>query len=378
MKKHVVFFLLSTLVCTGLSAADVWQKIADKTWVSFDHNDFGRQLVFVKDTEGRKKAICQQYGSGCYVVANSIYDVSLKGDSIIFSGENKNYNSLYFNDEDSTLMEMPGIRYKKSKLVIYNWLGNYCQGETVNLEVAKAMLSAKNVYQRIKVSDDIELVRLSDNVYLHVSVSEMPSFGRVSSNGLILIDKDSAFLFNTAANDSLTALLVSWMETQMGLKVVGFVPNHWHQDCMGGLRYLQGRHVKSYANQRTIKLAKKHHLPLPDVGFNKSLKLQLGETAIECYYPGPAHSMDNIVVWIPSERILFAGCMVKSLSSTNLGNLADGDERLYPKTLKQVSIRFPSATYVIPGHGDFGGRELIQHTRKLCDETRGKQYRQVD
>jgi len=223
-------------------------------------------------------------------------------------------------------------------------------------------------YKRIKVSDDIELIRLSENAYVHVSASVIPPYGKVSSNGLIFIDKDCVFLFDTPVTDSMTRILVTWIETNMGLRIVGFVPNHWHSDCIGGLGYLQSHKVKSYANQMTIELAKLNNLPVPDIGFKDSIMLSLGDKWIDCYYLGAAHSTDNIVVWIPSERILFAGCMVKSISSTNLGNTADGDLKSYPLTLDKVANKFSSAKYVIPGHGDFGGLELIYHTKELASK----------
>lgn len=204
--------------------------------------------------------------------------------------------------------------------------------------------------KRIKVSEDIELIRISDNEYVHVSVSTIPPYGRVSSNGLIFINKDEAFLFDTPATDSLTRTLVSWLRSNLGLRIVGFVPNHWHEDCMGGLGYLKTQKVKSYANQMTIDIARLIKLPVPDSGFRDSLNLQLGNRSIECFYFGGAHSTDNMVVWIPSERILFAGCMIKSLASTNLGNTADGDLKAYPITIDKIADRFSMAKYVIPGH----------------------------
>ncbi|MGA2822284.1 MAG: hypothetical protein ABSE72_02040, partial [Bacteroidales bacterium] len=50
-------------------------------------------------------------------------------------------------------------------------------------------------YTKIKVSDDIELIKISDNVYVHISYAELPGFGRFPSNGMIYINKGKAFLF---------------------------------------------------------------------------------------------------------------------------------------------------------------------------------------
>jgi len=220
-------------------------------------------------------------------------------------------------------------------------------------------------YQRIKVSDDIELIKLSEHAYVHVSYAEIPPYGRVASNGLVFINGGEAFLFDTPVTDSQTKDLVSWIKDNLKLKVVGFVPNHWHRDCMGGLGYLQSLKIRSYANQKTIDIARSKHLPIPAYGFKDSLQLKLGNKLIKCYYFGAAHTLDNIVVWIPSEKILFPGCMIKSMDSKNLGNTADGDLSAYPKTINKLINKFPSAKIVIPGHGAFGGFELIRHTKEL-------------
>jgi metallo-beta-lactamase class B len=223
-------------------------------------------------------------------------------------------------------------------------------------------------YTRIKVSADLELIKISENAYVHVSYYDSPDFGRFPSNGLIFINDNKAFLFDTPMTESLTKDLVYWLVDSMNLTILGFVPNHWHDDCMGGLRFLKDQKIKSYAHKKTIEIAEKQNLPVPENAFKDSLQLQLGDKFIKCYYFGAAHSLDNIVVWIPSEDILFPGCMVKSINARNLGNTADGDLSEYPKTIDKMMDRFPNVKIVIPGHGRIGGSELIRHTRELITE----------
>jgi len=220
-------------------------------------------------------------------------------------------------------------------------------------------------YKTIKVSKDIELIKLSENAYVHVSYMDLADFGRTPANGLIFINGREAFVFDSPWTDSLTMNLFSWISDSMKLRIVGFVPNHWHIDCMGGLSFIQHQKIETYANQMTIDIAKSKNLPVPAHGFKDSLLLQLGNKMIKCYYLGAAHSLDNIVVWIPSEQILFAGCMVKSINSKDLGNTVDGDLISYPKTIDKLIHKFPTAKIVIPGHGQFGGLELLKHTREL-------------
>ncbi|MFO0645147.1 MAG: hypothetical protein U0326_02840 [Polyangiales bacterium] len=34
-------------------------------------------------------------------------------------------------------------------------------------------------------------------------------------------------------------------------------------------------------------------------------------TEIEVFFPGAAHTLDNVVVWLPSRALLFGGCMIR-------------------------------------------------------------------
>lgn len=222
------------------------------------------------------------------------------------------------------------------------------------------------LFQLIFSSPDLECYRLSDRVVWYVSYAEMKGFGRVASNGLIYTDGGQAYLFDTPINDALTKDLLDWIRDSLHAEVIGFVPNHWHEDCMGGLAYLQQKGIPSFANRRTVEIAGERGLPVPGIAFEDSLTLWLNEQPVKCYFPGPAHSMDNIVVWLPNEEILFAGCLCKEMASAGLGNTADGSLPEWATTIEKIQTAFPHALIVVPGHGKPGGPELLQHTRDLC------------
>lgn len=223
----------------------------------------------------------------------------------------------------------------------------------------------QSLANKIKVSDDIELIRLSDKAFIHISYLHVPPYGYVGANGLLLIENGEAFLFDSPWNDQQTEKLVTFITDSLQAKVSTFVPNHWHDDCMGGLAYLSRHNVKSYANQMTIDIAKEKNLPIPQQSFKDSLSLKLNDIAVHCYYLGGGHAADNIVVWIPSEKILFPACMIKDMKSENLGNLSAAKVDEWPATIQKVIKKFPSAEIIIPGHGAYGGKELLTHTLKL-------------
>lgn len=229
-------------------------------------------------------------------------------------------------------------------------------------------VAAQTNQKRIKVSDDIELIKLSEKAYVHVSVTEIGSFGLVSSNGLFIVQDGEAYLFDTPVTPEQTQTLTEWIQDSLNAKVTAFIPNHWHEDCMGGIDYLHSTGVKSYANQMTIDIAKEKGLTPPNYGFTDSLSLKMKGMDVHCYYLGAGHAMDNIVVWIPSEKILFPGCMSKDINSNWLGNVVDGDVNEWPITVNKIIEKFLEAEIVIPGHGQTGGLELLKHTVELLNK----------
>ena len=60
--------------------------------------------------------------------------------------------------------------------------------------------------------------------------------------------------------------------------------------------------------------------------------------------------------------------MVKDIHSNGIGNLSDAKlEEWYP-TIQKVITKFFDVKIVIPGHGQIGGKELLEHTSRLLTE----------
>lgn len=95
-------------------------------------------------------------------------------------------------------------------------------------------------------------------------------------------------------------------------------------------------------------------------------KQTVAEGAIEVFYPGPGHSSDNIVVWLPEHKFLFGGCFVKSLNSKSLGYTDDADIEKWPHSMQKLINNYPTVKRVLPGHGKIGNTELLTHTKFLA------------
>jgi metallo-beta-lactamase class B len=154
------------------------------------------------------------------------------------------------------------------------------------------------------------------------------------------------------------------------VKVREVVVTHAHEDRIAGLDVLARHGVESYALERTQHEARAHGRPVPTNVLGEEGTLELDGTRVEYFFPGAAHAPDNLVVYVPEQKVLFGGCMVRALES-GLGPLGEADLRSWQQAIERVRVRFPGATLIVPGHGEPGGRELLAHTRALVDAALG-------
>ncbi|MFC1537793.1 subclass B1 metallo-beta-lactamase [Candidatus Latescibacterota bacterium] len=221
----------------------------------------------------------------------------------------------------------------------------------------------------IKISDDLELIRLSDKAFIHTSYKDMSGYEHLPANGLVYIDDGKAFIVDTPWDDALTKMLVDWLRDNLAVEIEGVIVTHWHVDCMGGLNEIHKRGIKTYLQNLTREIAAREKLPVPENGFDTKLTLYINDKEIIAGYFGAGHTIDNIVVWVPAEKILFGGCMMKTLGSRGLGNTDDADLTEWPKTVNKVLERYSDAEIVIPGHGQYGDIKIIHHTLQLLQLT---------
>ena len=73
----------------------------------------------------------------------------------------------------------------------------------------------------IHIHDDIELLKITDDIYMHKSYKVSEKWGRISANGLIYKNKKRAFIFDTPWNNEQTEILIAWLEDSLNLNVIG-------------------------------------------------------------------------------------------------------------------------------------------------------------
>lgn len=212
------------------------------------------------------------------------------------------------------------------------------------------------------LSPDLAVEEVAPGVWVHTTWLTVEPWGRILSNGLIVQDGDDAVLIDTAWGTEPTALLVDWIEDTLGLRVRGALITHFHDDRMGGGPVLAERSIPFFGSELTRTLSSGDSLPAPELleGVGSGEPMRWGP--VEAYYPGPGHTRDNLVVWVPEAEVLFGGCAVRPGFSQGAGNTADADLSEWPESLRRVQRLYGNAVTVIPAHGAPGPASLLDHS----------------
>lgn len=213
-------------------------------------------------------------------------------------------------------------------------------------------------------SETLTIEKLTEHTLLHISYLNTNDFGKVACNGMIVIDKGEALIFDTPADDTTSKELIDWVENNLKYKVKGIIVTHFHTDCLGGLAEFHNRQIPSYASNKTIELAKSHNYTLPQHGFDNQLEIPVGKKKVFNKYVGEGHTRDNIVSYFAPDKVLFGGCLIKAVDAGN-GNLEDANVNDWSSTVEKIKAAFPKAELIIPGHGEPGGQELLDYTINL-------------
>jgi metallo-beta-lactamase class B len=223
--------------------------------------------------------------------------------------------------------------------------------------------------ETIKLSDDVQIEKLQDGVWRHVTWTNYPGIGRYPANGLIVANDAGAIPVDTGWTPEQTGKILDWIQNNLHKRIACVVVTHTHGDRMGGITEAMRRHLLTVSSSRTALLAKTQGLPVPVKTFDEKLDLELGPGVVmQLEYPGAGHTVDNIIARLPQQKILYGGCLIKAAKDKALGYIQDADLGEWPRTVARVETNFPDAETVIPGHGDVGGRNLLTHTIELLQK----------
>jgi glyoxylase-like metal-dependent hydrolase (beta-lactamase superfamily II) len=217
---------------------------------------------------------------------------------------------------------------------------------------------------------NIQITPLTKNLYVCTSYGYPPGDPETfPANSLFAVTPKGVVLINTPWGEEQTRQLVDSVKQRFNKKVIFCIATHFHDDCVAGFNVLKKQGAKTYATKLTYALAKKEKNELPQYTFTGDTTFHIAGVTLQAYYPGAGHTNDNIVVWLPQDKVLFGGCLVKSLEANTKGFTGDANLKHWPLAIRNVQNRFKDASYIIPGHqGWQGGSKQLSHTLHIIKQ----------
>ncbi|MES2654185.1 MAG: BlaB/IND/MUS family subclass B1 metallo-beta-lactamase [Bacteroidota bacterium] len=188
------------------------------------------------------------------------------------------------------------------------------------------------------------------------------------ANGLYLVTDSGVVMIDTPWDTTQFQPLLDSIQMKHRKNVVISIATHSHEDRTAGLEYYQQQGIKTFTTKQTALICKAQNQKQAEFLIDKDTVFMVGQYRFQTYYGGAGHTPDNIVVWFEKDKVLYGGCLIKSVEAIDLGNLGDADTKQWPTTIKNIQNKFGKPLYVIPGHQDWTNKSALMHTLKLLQQ----------
>ncbi len=247
---------------------------------------------------------------------------------------------------------------------------------------APAPVGTPAVLERIDLSDGLYLRKLQENMFVVTHAFPWPA------NALMVeMANGEVVLAGSTYTPEAMAEVLKWLAGHWGQRKIVAIDTGYHVDNLGGNGALIEQGIPVYGSDLTAQLLKErgektrqailgmltgaanaryykaqaelaYVAPTQLFPIAQGLDLTFGEEHVNVYYPGPSQAPDKVVVYFPSQKVLFGSCMV--LGGDQVGNASDADLQNWPDAVRKLK-QF-DAEIVVPGHGDRLDAGLIDHT----------------
>ncbi|MDX2048098.1 MAG: BlaB/IND/MUS family subclass B1 metallo-beta-lactamase [Chitinophagaceae bacterium] len=228
----------------------------------------------------------------------------------------------------------------------------------------------KNIFGQHSDSS-LKISPLTGNFFVYTTYNIYKG-NRIPANGMYLITDHGVILFDTPWDTTQFQPLLDSIKVKHNKNAVLCIATHFHEDRTGGLEYYKQQGIKTYTTRQTDELSSKRGMKKAEFLIAADTVFRVAQYSFQTYFPGHGHAPDNIVIWFEKEKILYGGCLIKSVEDGNLGNLSDASAKDYAATIKNVQNKFKRPEYIITGHGDWTSTKSLTHTLKMAQELKRK------
>jgi glyoxylase-like metal-dependent hydrolase (beta-lactamase superfamily II) len=211
---------------------------------------------------------------------------------------------------------------------------------------------------------DLIISHLTGDFYVYTTFG-LYNGDPVPSNSMYMVTSDGVVLFDTPWDSTQFKPLLDSIIIRHGKKVIMCISTHFHDDRTAGLEYYRSIGIRTYTSKKTDELSKIRNKKRAEFLIYKDSVFKVGQHSFQTYYGGQGHSPDNIVIWFDKDKILYGGCLIKSIEADDLGYLGDANVEKWAVTINNIQHKFRNPEYIIPGHSGWQSKEALTHTLDL-------------
>ena len=226
----------------------------------------------------------------------------------------------------------------------------------------------------------VKAIQVAPNTYFVQGVPEMGSKQNqnfISNAGFVVTPK-GVVVIDALGSPVLAQKLIQEIRKVTKQKIVAVVLTHYHADHVYGLQEFKRLGATVYAQREGLnylasETAKQRliasrtdfapwvnentRLVPADVWIDQSKTITVGGVEFRIGRVGPAHAPEDLIVSIPSEKVLFAGDLVFRGRIPFVGN---ADSRGWMSAMDEIQKQNPKI--VVPGHGSYSTNPLADIT----------------
>ena len=186
---------------------------------------------------------------------------------------------------------------------------------------------------------ELKISHLTSDFYVFTTY-KMFGTTKQPANGMYLVTDSGVILFDTPWDTSPFQPLLDSIKDRHNKNVIMCIATHSHEDRTSGVDYYKQKGIKTFTTKKTDEISNEYKRPRAEFIIEKDTIFSIGEYTFQTYYGGQGHTKDNIVIWFEKEKILYGGCLVKSIEAPDLGYIKEANIEEWPKTIKKIKAKF--------------------------------------
>lgn len=224
-----------------------------------------------------------------------------------------------------------------------------------------------NFLTQLQADFPVTLSKIAEGVWVHTTNYKLPGQSPAPVNGLVVVDGDEVILVDGGWGELITLSLLQKIKAETGKIPTKMIVTNHESDRTAGVDAAEWQDLKVFTHPDTPRLAAAagYHAPDTSVAALKTAKSRTKVGSLEVAYPGHGYTSDNLVVYVPSAQILYAGDLVRAAGAKTLGNTAKADLEKWAESLQWIKATYPETKVVVPGHGQGANITLLDATYTL-------------